>query len=76
MKKTCEYCFNEAEKEENTRPILVFPFVLGKRSGLVSTLCLEGSKLQLYVGGCDDPYSEMLKEKNVNYCPMCGRKLK
>lgn len=76
MKKTCEYCLNETEKEENSRPILVFPFLLMKKNSLLSTICLEGSKLQLYVGGLDDQYSEMLKERDVNYCPMCGRKLK
>ena len=75
MSEFCGFCLNESQKEENNRPILTFPFLLNKKVGLLSTICLEKDKLQLYVGGCEDQYGELLKEVNVKYCPMCGRKL-
>lgn len=70
--KDCPYCHHETRRKHNV--LLNYTFLTSDDDFIEATVDINTDKsMSLIVG---DYYGDGSEEIKINYCPMCGRRLK
>lgn len=62
----CDYCDGD----------YLMPVSESVSFGIETHACIDGGKLLVNAGSLENDYDHGYSETPINYCPMCGRKLK